>query len=216
MFLIMCWRNDSGLPAGSCLVDWMEDAVGGSHIHVAKMSKAEAEEMAEAIAEGKALPKEVVAHVVKHGEGVPLHLEQLTRSVLVSDVLKLSADGGSYALTGNLSELALPTSLENAIRANMDALFKAEPSVKVLLELAAVLGGKFTMRVMTPLWAMAEGGDDESLNKALMIAMKRRCPPACPPRATRRWGATASRRSARTCSSRSCTFASWTWPRACC
>ena len=112
--------------------------------------------------------------MVKHGEGVPLHLEQLTRSVLSADVLKLSADGGTYTLTGNLSDLALPTSLENAIRANMDALFKAEPSVKVLLELATVLGGNFTMRVMRPLWAMAEGGDDESLNKALMIAMKKK------------------------------------------
>ena len=75
------------MPAGSCLVDWMEDEVGGSHIHVAMMSKAEGEEMAQAVAEGKALPAEVLLHVLKHGQGVPLHLEQLTRSVLVSDVL---------------------------------------------------------------------------------------------------------------------------------
>jgi len=104
MFLVMCWRNENGLPAGSCLVDWMADDVGGQHLHVGKMSKAE---IAEAIAEGKALPTEVTAHIVKHGEGVPLHLEQLTRSVLVSDVLQLSADGGNCSLTGNLSELAL-------------------------------------------------------------------------------------------------------------
>jgi len=174
LFLVMCWRNDAGLPAGSCLVDWMEDEIGGAHIHVGKMSKAEAEEMAEVIAEGKALPKEVVAHVVKHGEGVPLHLEQLTRSVLVSDVLKLSADGGSYTLTGNLSDLALPTSLENAIRANMDALFKTEPDVKLLIELCAVVGGNFTMSVMKELWGMADGGDDDRLSKALMIAMKKK------------------------------------------
>jgi hypothetical protein len=53
LFLVMCWRNDSGLPAGSCLVDWADDEkeeVAGSHIHVAKMSKAEAEDMAQAIA----------------------------------------------------------------------------------------------------------------------------------------------------------------------
>ena len=44
----------------------------------------------------------------------------------------------------------------------------------MLLELAAVLGGSFTMSVMTPLWQLAEGGDDESLNKALMVAMKKK------------------------------------------
>jgi len=102
MFLVMCWRNDSGLPAGSCLVDWMEDEIGATHIHVYKMSRGESEEMVEAIAEGKSLPKEVTDHFVRHGQGVPLHLEQLTRSVLVSDMMKISADGRKYTLTGNL------------------------------------------------------------------------------------------------------------------
>jgi len=64
MFVVMCWRNENGLPAGSCLVDWMADKVGGQHLHVGKMSKAEAEEMAEVIDEGKALPTEVTAHIV--------------------------------------------------------------------------------------------------------------------------------------------------------
>jgi len=118
----------------------------------------------------------VLSHVVKHGEGVPLHLEQLTRSVLSSDVLKLSADGTSYSLTGNLSELALPTSLENAIRGNLDNIGKADPTVKLLIELTAVLGGHFRMEEMAELWRLADdsGGGDESLQRALMIAMKKR------------------------------------------
>jgi len=61
----------------------VEPEIGATHIHVNKISKAESEEMAEAIADGKALPEEVTDHVIRHGQGVPLHLEQLTRSVLV-------------------------------------------------------------------------------------------------------------------------------------
>jgi len=49
-----------------------------------------------------------------------------------------------------------------------------EPKVKLLVELCAVLGGKFTMHTMKELWSLSEGGDDEDLNNALMVAIKKK------------------------------------------
>jgi predicted ATPase len=48
--------------------------------------------LVEQIASGKALPDEVVAQIVEHSDGVPLFVEELTKNVLESGLLREEAD----------------------------------------------------------------------------------------------------------------------------
>ncbi len=63
--------------------------------------------MVEQIAGGKALPDEVVAQIVDRTDGVPLFVEELTKSVLESGLLHEETD--RYVLDGALPPLAIPT-----------------------------------------------------------------------------------------------------------
>ena len=65
--------------------------------------------LVEQIAGGKALPDDVVAQIVEHTDGVPLFIEELTKSVLESGLLREEVD--RYVLDGALPPFAIPTSL---------------------------------------------------------------------------------------------------------
>ena len=65
--------------------------------------------LVEQLAGGKALPDEVIAQIVDRTDGVPLFVEELTRSVLESGLLREGAD--RYVLHGALPPFAIPTSL---------------------------------------------------------------------------------------------------------
>ena len=63
--------------------------------------------MVQRITEGKALPAEVVQQIVAKTDGVPLFVEELTKMVLESSLLRERED--HYELTAPLPPLAIPT-----------------------------------------------------------------------------------------------------------
>jgi len=69
---------------------------------------------------GKALPDDVVAQIVERTDGVPLFIEELTKSVLESGLLR--EEEGRYVLEGPLPPLAIPTSLHASMMARLDRL----------------------------------------------------------------------------------------------
>ena len=72
------------------------------------------------IARGKALPDDVVAQIVDRTDGVPLFAEELTKSILESDVLREVGD--RYVLDGPLPPRAIPMSLQASLMARLDRL----------------------------------------------------------------------------------------------
>jgi len=69
--------------------------------------------LVEQTAGGKSLPYEVVAQIADRADGVPLFVEELTKSVLESGVLREEAD--RYVLDRALPAFAIPTSLRCCI-----------------------------------------------------------------------------------------------------
>jgi len=63
--------------------------------------------LVEQIADGKALPNEVIAQIVDRTDGVPLFVEELTKSVLESGLLREESD--RYMLDRALPPFAIPT-----------------------------------------------------------------------------------------------------------
>jgi predicted ATPase len=69
---------------------------------------------------GRRLPNEVVEPILERAEGVPLFIEEVTKAVLESGLLRPGAKG--FALAGPLPSLAIPDSLEASLLARLDRL----------------------------------------------------------------------------------------------
>jgi predicted ATPase len=87
---------------------------------------------------GKVLPAAMVRHVVTKTDGVPLYVEELTKMLLASTLVR--EETGQYVLTGQLGTAAIPDTLQDALMARLDQLSAA----KEVAQLGAVLGREFT------------------------------------------------------------------------
>src|SRR5262245_50069156 len=91
---------------------------------------------------GKALPLEVVEQIVAKTDGVPLFVEELTKMVLESGLLREEEE--RYALTGPLPPLAIPTTLHDSLMARLDRL----ATVKDVAQLGATIGRTFAYELL--------------------------------------------------------------------
>jgi class 3 adenylate cyclase/predicted ATPase len=94
--------------------------------------------MVEQIAGGKALPDEIVAQIVDHTDGVPLFVEELTKSVLEGGLLREEAE--RYVLDRALPPLAIPTSLHDSLIARLDRL----APMRLVAQIGAAIGRQFS------------------------------------------------------------------------
>jgi class 3 adenylate cyclase len=76
--------------------------------------------MVRGLTAGKPLPSEVLQQIVDKTDGVPLFLEELTKMVLESGLLREGKNG--YELTGPLPPLAIPATLHGSLMARLDRL----------------------------------------------------------------------------------------------
>jgi class 3 adenylate cyclase/predicted ATPase len=89
------------------------------------------------VAGGRALPLAVLQEVVRMTDGVPLFVEELTKTLLEIGLLEAHADGST--LPGPLPPLAIPATLHDALMARLDRLAAA----KEVAQLGATIGRTF-------------------------------------------------------------------------
>ncbi|MCZ6812388.1 MAG: AAA family ATPase, partial [Planctomycetota bacterium] len=128
-----------------------------SSLALNRLGRRDAAAMVANVTGGKALPGEVLDQIIARTDGVPLYVEELTKTVLESGVLK--EDGDGYVLTGPLPPFAIPASLQDSLMARLDRL----APVKEVAQLAAVLGRMFEHELLA---AVSPLGRDD-LDKAL-------------------------------------------------
>jgi class 3 adenylate cyclase/tetratricopeptide (TPR) repeat protein len=87
---------------------------------------------------GKALPNEVLNQILAHTDGVPLFVEELTKSTLESGLLRELGD--QYVLPAPLPALAIPMSLRDSLVARLDRL----ASIKEIAQIGACIGREFS------------------------------------------------------------------------
>ncbi|MCZ6874514.1 MAG: hypothetical protein O7G88_13465, partial [bacterium] len=107
-----------------------------------RLSRSQIERMVEQVADGKPLPAEVLEQITEKTDGVPLFVEELTKAVLESD--HLNEVDGQYELTGSLSTLAIPATLQDSLMARLDRLVTA----KAVAQYAAVIGRQFSYELL--------------------------------------------------------------------
>ncbi|TIS39496.1 MAG: hypothetical protein E5W95_13230 [Mesorhizobium sp.] len=91
---------------------------------------------------GRPLPAEVEVHILAKTGGVPLFVEELTKTVLESDLLREA--GGRYELAGPLPPLAIPSTLQDSLLARLDRL----SPVKEVAQIGAVIGREFSYELL--------------------------------------------------------------------
>jgi class 3 adenylate cyclase len=77
-------------------------------------------EMIRGVIGGKALPKEIADQIIDRTDGIPLFIEELTKTVIESGVVAKAGD--HYEVTGPVTPLAIPTSLHASLLARLDRL----------------------------------------------------------------------------------------------
>jgi predicted ATPase/class 3 adenylate cyclase len=112
-----------------------------------RLERSQVEALLTHLTVGKRLPSEVVQHIVTKTDGVPLYVEELTKTVLESDILQEEAD--RYTLRGLLSDVTIPATLHDSLMARLDRF----PAVREVAQLGAVIGREFSYEM---LWALAE------------------------------------------------------------
>jgi len=103
-----------------------------------RLSKQESIGVIENITAGRALPENILDLIIARTDGVPLFVEELTRSILSSGALQDSDDG--LQLTGSLQTINIPESLQDSLMARLDKLKHA----KHIAQIAATIGRSFS------------------------------------------------------------------------
>jgi predicted ATPase len=109
------------------------------------------------IAGDKLLPDEVVAQIADRADGVPLFIEELTKSVFESGLLREERD--HYVLDGALLPFVIPTSLHDSLMARLDRL----ASVRHVAQIGAAIGREFSYALLRVVSSLS----DDELQTAL-------------------------------------------------
>jgi class 3 adenylate cyclase/predicted ATPase len=124
-----------------------------------RLERGHAEALVARIAGTKPLPAEVVDHIVTKTDGVPLYVEELTKTILGSDILRDT--GEQFELTGPLSSLSIPDTLQESLMARLDRL----PQVRELAQIGSVLGREFAYEMISGLSNISDATLREGLGQ---------------------------------------------------
>jgi TOMM system kinase/cyclase fusion protein len=118
---------------------------------VSRLAPSHAEMMIAHVTKCKALPVEVLQQILAKTDGVPLFVEELTKMVLESGLVREEDD--RFALIGPLPSLAIPATLHDSLMARLDRL----ATVKEVAQLGAILGRTFSYELLRAVSLWEEG-----------------------------------------------------------
>ena len=121
---------------------WMGQAHVTS-LSLSRLARRETAILVGGVTGGKSLPPEILDRIIQHTDGVPLFIEELTKSLLEGGLLREQA--GSYAL-------AIPSSLQDALMARLDRLSGA----KYVAQTAAIIGREFSYELLRAVTSISE------------------------------------------------------------
>jgi class 3 adenylate cyclase/predicted ATPase len=129
--------------------------------------------LVEQIAAGKMLPEQVIDRIVDRTDGVPLFVEELTKSVLESGLLREEAD--RYILDQALPPFAIPTSLHDSLMARLDRL----APVRHVAQIGAAIGREFSYPLLRAVSRLSDGELEAALARlvASELVFQRGAPP---------------------------------------
>ena len=111
-------------------------------VHLDRLSREQTELIISDVTGGKELPCRNQEQIISKADGIPLFVEELTKAVLESGLLRLMGD--RYVISSLSSSPVIPTTLLGALTARLDRL---GPS-KEIAQIGAVIGREFSYRLL--------------------------------------------------------------------
>jgi class 3 adenylate cyclase/tetratricopeptide (TPR) repeat protein len=99
-------------------------------------------ELAETVAGGKKLPREALRQIVQRSEGVPLYIEELTRSALDSGFL--IERNTAWEVASDAHDTFIPASVDSSLTARIDSIGASRATA----QLAAAIGREFDLKLL--------------------------------------------------------------------
>jgi predicted ATPase len=100
------------------------------------------EAIVQGVTRGKALPAAILAQIVEKTDGVPLFVEELTKAIVESGMVR--AVNGYYELTALAGTIEIPLTLQDSLMARLDRLGAA----KRVAQVGAVIGREFSPELL--------------------------------------------------------------------
>ena len=146
------WRNRSHL----------------SQLTLRRLGKPQVEIMVEKVTGGKTLPQEVMQQIVSKTDGVPLFVEELTKTVVESGLVRGEGDRyvGAHG-DAPIPPLAIPSTLQDTLMARLDRL----APVKELAQLGATLGRAFSYELLHAVSPLDEGSLQQGLRQLVEVEL---------------------------------------------
>jgi class 3 adenylate cyclase/tetratricopeptide (TPR) repeat protein len=116
-------------------------------------------EMIMGVTGGKALPTEIANQIIDRTDGVPLFIEELTKSVVESGLVTEAGD--LYTMSGPVMPLAIPTTLQASLLARLDRL----APTREVAQIGAALGRSFSHELISAVAGMPEQQLDDALQQ---------------------------------------------------
>ncbi len=128
-----------------------------AEIVLERLDGEDAETMVRHLCGGKALPRKALRQILEKAEGVPLFVEELTRAILESDLLR--EEDQRWVAVGRSLSLDIPSTLQDLLMAHLDR----QQDAKGVAQLAAVLGRRFDFQHLLAL----SPADEAALRRGL-------------------------------------------------
>ena len=150
--------------------------VGRPHVSLLTLNRLPPRDRAEMIAHvtgGKTLPTEIADQIIDRTDGVPLFIEELTKSVVESGWM--SDAGDHYSMTGPVVPLAIPATLQASLLARLDRL----TGTREVAQIAATLGRQFSHELISAVAEMPQPRLERALEQLMRaeLVFRRGTPP---------------------------------------
>ncbi|MBX9777790.1 MAG: AAA family ATPase [Xanthobacteraceae bacterium] len=126
---------------------------------VARLPRRDVVTMVEGVAGGKPLPHEVLEQIVEKTDGIPLFVEELTKTILESGLI--AETDGAYRLSGALPEVAVPATLQDSLMARLDRA----ASIGEIAQVGACIGRQFSRELLAAVLALDDGKVEAALQQ---------------------------------------------------
>jgi class 3 adenylate cyclase/tetratricopeptide (TPR) repeat protein len=142
-------------------------------LNLSKLTRTQSAAMVSTLADGKVLPATLLEQILTRTDGVPLFVEELTKSILESGELK--AAGDRYEYSGPTRAVTIPATLRDSLMARLDRFIP----VREIAQIGAAIGREFSYELIAAVAPMSQANLDNALGQlsASGLAFRRGTPP---------------------------------------
>jgi class 3 adenylate cyclase/tetratricopeptide (TPR) repeat protein len=151
---------------------WSDQGHVGA-LNLSKLTRAQSAAIISTLAGGNTLPAALLEQILTRTDGVPLFVEELTKSILESGELKQAGDHYDYA--GSSRAVTIPATLRDSLMARLDRFMP----VKEIAQIGAAIGREFSYELAAAVAPMPQQQLDDALVRLTEsgLAFRRGTPP---------------------------------------